>query len=86
MEPWFLYGIEMSQERRKAVFKLHAERGADGKPANPGWPNYVRGVLSEEDATCTSSRLIYTVYRFIYILQYIHTSYDIAIQCKQCNE
>ena len=49
MEPWFLYGIEMTSERRKAIFKLHAARGADGKPANPGWPNYARGVLTEEE-------------------------------------
>ncbi|CAE8691948.1 unnamed protein product [Polarella glacialis] len=47
MEPWFLYGVDMPEERRKSVFKLH--RGPDGKPANAGWPNYVRGVLSDEE-------------------------------------
>lgn len=25
------------------------ERKADGKPANPGWPNYVKGILTPED-------------------------------------
>ncbi|CAE8624788.1 unnamed protein product [Polarella glacialis] len=49
MEPWFLYGVDMPEERRKSVFKLHAQRGPDGKPANAGWPNYVRGVLSDEE-------------------------------------
>mmetsp|Transcript_79549 Transcript_79549/g.170526 ORF Transcript_79549/g.170526 Transcript_79549/m.170526 type:complete len:681 (-) Transcript_79549:33-2075(-) len=48
-EPWFLYGVHMPEERRKAIFKLHGERLPDGKPANPGWPAYVRGVLSEEE-------------------------------------
>jgi len=49
MEPWFLYGIDMPQERRQQVFKLHGERKPDGKPANPGWPNYVKGVLTPEE-------------------------------------
>jgi len=49
MEPWFLYGVDMPEERRKSVFKLHGEFGPDGKPVNAGWPNYVRGVLSDEE-------------------------------------
>lgn len=49
MEPWFLYGIDMPPEKRKQVFKLHGERKADGKPANPGWPNYVKGILTPEE-------------------------------------
>lgn len=49
MEPWFLYGIDMPQERRQQVFKLHGERKPDGKPANAGWPNYVKGVLTPEE-------------------------------------
>jgi len=49
MEPWFLYGVDMTQERRQQVFKLHGERKPDGKPANPGWPNYVKGVLTPEE-------------------------------------
>lgn len=48
-EPWFLYGVHMTEERRQSIFKLHGERLPDGKPANPGWPAYVRGVLSEEE-------------------------------------
>lgn len=49
MEPWFLYGIELTPERRQEILKLHGERRPDGKPANPGWPNYVKGVLTPED-------------------------------------
>lgn len=50
-EPWFLYGVEMTPERRKEIMKLFSERGPDGKPVNAGWPNYVRGVLSEQEQT-----------------------------------
>lgn len=49
MEPWFLYGIELTPERRQEILKLHGERRPDGKPANPGWPNYVKGVLTPEE-------------------------------------
>lgn len=49
MEPWFLYGVDMPEERRQKIIKLHGERLPSGKPANAGWPNYVKGVLSEEE-------------------------------------
>ena len=49
MEPWFLYGVDMPPERRKEILRLHGERLPDGKPANPGWPNYVKGVLTPEE-------------------------------------
>eukprot|EP00930_Biecheleria_cincta_P044453 TRINITY_DN30571_c0_g1_i2.p1 TRINITY_DN30571_c0_g1~~TRINITY_DN30571_c0_g1_i2.p1 ORF type:complete len:628 (+),score=110.60 TRINITY_DN30571_c0_g1_i2:28-1884(+) len=49
MEPWFLYGIDMPEERRQKIIKLHGERLPCGKPANAGWPNYVKGVLSEDE-------------------------------------
>eukprot|EP00933_Yihiella_yeosuensis_P016818 TRINITY_DN14227_c0_g1_i1.p1 TRINITY_DN14227_c0_g1~~TRINITY_DN14227_c0_g1_i1.p1 ORF type:complete len:670 (-),score=113.93 TRINITY_DN14227_c0_g1_i1:205-2148(-) len=48
-EPWFLYGVDMPDDRRAQIVKLHQTRLPDGKPANPGWPNYVRGVLSDEE-------------------------------------
>lgn len=48
-EPWFLYGIEMNEEKRKRVFESHGKRLPDGKPANPGWENYSRGVLTPEE-------------------------------------
>jgi len=48
-EPWFLYGVDMPESRRAEIVKLHQQRGPDGKPVNAGWPNYVRGVLSEEE-------------------------------------
>ncbi|CAE7400763.1 CCR4 [Symbiodinium natans] len=48
-EPWFLYGVDIDEDRRREIFRLHGERHADGRPANPGWPNYVRGVLSAEE-------------------------------------
>lgn len=46
-EPWFLYGVELSAERRQAICKKHVERGPDGKYLNVGWPNYVRGILTD---------------------------------------
>mmetsp|Transcript_63293 Transcript_63293/g.119860 ORF Transcript_63293/g.119860 Transcript_63293/m.119860 type:complete len:608 (+) Transcript_63293:118-1941(+) len=49
MEPWFLYGIDLTEEKRKAIIKLHKERDSNGKYLNIGWPNYVRGVLSQEE-------------------------------------
>jgi len=49
MEPWFLYGVDMPDERRKEVFKMHGERLPNGKPKNAGWPNYVKGILSDAE-------------------------------------
>ena len=46
-EPWFLYGVELSAERRQTICKKHVERGPDGKYLNVGWPNYVRGILTD---------------------------------------
>jgi len=48
-EPWFLYGVDMPPERRKQIVKKHGEKGADGKYVNVGWPNYVRGILSDDE-------------------------------------
>ena len=48
-EPWFMYGVDMPPERRAQVIAKHGERGADGKYVNVGWPNYVRGILSDDE-------------------------------------
>ena len=48
-QPWFLYGVSISQERRDAIMKKFYEKGPDGKFANAGWPKYVDGILSEEE-------------------------------------
>eukprot|EP00929_Paragymnodinium_shiwhaense_P023109 TRINITY_DN14552_c0_g2_i2.p1 TRINITY_DN14552_c0_g2~~TRINITY_DN14552_c0_g2_i2.p1 ORF type:complete len:578 (+),score=119.31 TRINITY_DN14552_c0_g2_i2:89-1822(+) len=49
MEPWFLYGVDMPPERRKRVNAKHGEKGPNGNYLNEGWPNYVQGILSEEE-------------------------------------
>ncbi|CAK0801438.1 unnamed protein product [Prorocentrum cordatum] len=49
MEPWFLYGPDLRPSRRRKVLEQHAAVGRDGRPAHPGWPNYARGVLTDED-------------------------------------
>jgi len=48
-EPWFMYGVSMPPERRAKIIAKHGEKGPDGKYVNVGWPNYVRGILSEEE-------------------------------------
>eukprot|EP00928_Gymnodinium_smaydae_P023598 TRINITY_DN19417_c0_g1_i1.p1 TRINITY_DN19417_c0_g1~~TRINITY_DN19417_c0_g1_i1.p1 ORF type:complete len:250 (-),score=69.80 TRINITY_DN19417_c0_g1_i1:88-837(-) len=48
-EPWFLYGVDLTRERRDAVLRKHGERGADGKYVNVGWPSYVEGILTEAE-------------------------------------
>ena len=54
-QPWFLYGVDVSEERRAAIMKKFYEKGPDGKFANAGWPKYVDGILSEEEqATITA--------------------------------
>ena len=48
-QPWFLYGIDLTEERRKAVLAKFYERGSDGKYCNVGWPSYVTGLLSANE-------------------------------------
>ena len=48
-EPWFLYGVDMPHERRAQIIAKHGEKGTDGKYVNVGWPNYVRGILTDEE-------------------------------------
>ena len=40
MEPWFLYGVNMPDERRRAIFRMHREKLPNGDHANFGWPKY----------------------------------------------
>eukprot|EP00913_Durusdinium_trenchii_P024712 g23196.t3 len=49
MEPWFLYGVDMPDARRRAIFQLHGEKLPNGQYANFGWPKYVKGVLTEDE-------------------------------------
>lgn len=48
-EPWFLYGVELSDERRSEIMQKFSLRDSDGKPVNAGWPRYVQGILSPEE-------------------------------------
>mmetsp|Transcript_18885 Transcript_18885/g.25982 ORF Transcript_18885/g.25982 Transcript_18885/m.25982 type:complete len:625 (-) Transcript_18885:124-1998(-) len=52
-EPWFLYdGLtdsEEDKERARAIAKKHTERDENGNFLNIGWPNYVQGILTQEE-------------------------------------
>ena len=48
-QPWFLYGVDLTDERRAQILALFYATKPDGSYANAGWPHYVRGVLSEEE-------------------------------------
>ena len=51
-QPWFMYGLPegaMPESRRAAIMSKFYERGPDGKYCNIGWPNYVEGLLTEEE-------------------------------------
>ena len=37
-QPWFLYGIPLSTDRRSRIMTKFYERDENGKYANPGWP------------------------------------------------
>ena len=54
-QPWFLYGIDLPEERRAAIMKKFYEKGPDGKYANAGWPKYVDGILTDEEQAQVSS-------------------------------
>jgi len=41
MQPWFLYGVHMPEERRQRIFQMHREKLPNGEYANLGWPKYV---------------------------------------------
>eukprot|EP00434_Breviolum_minutum_P003820 symbB.v1.2.003361.t1/scaffold186.1/size279346/8 len=49
MQPWFLYGVHMPEERRQRIFQMHREKLPNGEYANLGWPKYVTGILSDEE-------------------------------------
>ena len=56
-KPWFLYGLgdagglpPLSDSRRKQIFDAYWARcPVSNELQNPGWPRYVRGILSEEE-------------------------------------
>eukprot|EP00756_Hemistasia_phaeocysticola_P052145 Hpha_TRINITY_DN2734_c0_g1::TRINITY_DN2734_c0_g1_i1::g.110315::m.110315 len=48
MEPWFLYGVDLSPEERQAVRNKHQEKDESGKYKYSGWPNYAKGILTDE--------------------------------------
>jgi Ca2+-binding EF-hand superfamily protein/endonuclease/exonuclease/phosphatase family metal-dependent hydrolase len=48
-EPWLLYGPEINEERRKQIMAKFSEKDDKGTYVNAGWPNYVKGVLSDEE-------------------------------------
>eukprot|EP01062_Namystynia_karyoxenos_P046942 TRINITY_DN35303_c0_g1_i1.p1 TRINITY_DN35303_c0_g1~~TRINITY_DN35303_c0_g1_i1.p1 ORF type:complete len:662 (+),score=192.93 TRINITY_DN35303_c0_g1_i1:83-2068(+) len=49
MEPWFLYGVDCPPERRELIFAKHREKDSAGVFVHKGWPNYVKGILTEEE-------------------------------------
>lgn len=46
--PWFLYGAELTSQRREAVYKKYMEKREDGSPLYQ-WPGYVEDILSPEE-------------------------------------
>mmetsp|Transcript_65883 Transcript_65883/g.157498 ORF Transcript_65883/g.157498 Transcript_65883/m.157498 type:complete len:625 (-) Transcript_65883:46-1920(-) len=52
-QPWFLYGAltgsQADRERAALIEKRFTEVGTDGKHVYAGWPNYVRGILTEKE-------------------------------------
>jgi len=49
MEPWFLYGVDMPNERRNAIIERHELQDSAGNYVNFGWPSYASGLLSEDE-------------------------------------
>ena len=48
-EPWFLYGVDMPEERRERIKRNFYQTNAEGKLVNAGWPTYVEGELTEAE-------------------------------------
>ena len=55
-QPWFLYGIDVSEERRAQIITKFYQRDENGKYANAGWPKYVTGILSDEEMKIVEER------------------------------
>ena len=49
LEPWFLFGANLDEERRARVQAKHVEKDADGRYLNVGFEKYTAGVLTEEE-------------------------------------
>ena len=51
-QPWFLYGLPagaLPDSRREAIMTKFYEKDQQGQFVNVGWPNYVTGLLSDEE-------------------------------------
>ncbi len=48
-QPWFLYGIDLTDEQRKRIMSKFYERDESGKFVNEGWPKFVDGVLTPDE-------------------------------------
>jgi len=49
MQPWLLYGPDISEERRERVMAKFQEKDVEGNLVNKGWPDYAKGILSEDE-------------------------------------
>ena len=48
LQPWFLYGTDVTEEERARLFDKFYQRNATGELANVGWPTWAQAVLSPE--------------------------------------
>jgi mRNA deadenylase 3'-5' endonuclease subunit Ccr4 len=48
-EPWFLYGVDVCQDRRRRIAEKFVETDHLGQYINVGWPSYVRGILTDNE-------------------------------------
>ncbi|CAJ1438210.1 unnamed protein product, partial [Effrenium voratum] len=48
-EPWFLHGLDLSEDRRARIFRRHAKKKPNGAYAYSGWPRYAEGILTPEE-------------------------------------
>lgn len=54
-QPWFLYGIPISPERREQIMRKFYQRDSEGRYINLGWPKYVHGILTSEEQALVES-------------------------------
>lgn len=47
-QPWFLYGAELTPEKRSAIMAKYYERDESGRPRHV-WPSYAAGLLTAEE-------------------------------------
>lgn len=46
-QPWFLYGADVDKATRSEIMHHFYARDPAGQLLNAGWPNYVRGILTQ---------------------------------------